>query len=522
MENQNLQQLRVVFDILDRRKGLITFFLFLGISIGLAFYLVQPKIYRAAALLSYQKQEITTEKRSHGSKAKIEEIVSTLSQIVTSRTSLEKIIVDEKLYLKKRAEVPMEDVVDLMRENISIQTSKEGDTFLIAFTGDDANQVVRVANGLSARFIEENLKYREERASEASVYTQDELNMTKEMLDQKETVMRDYKLKHYNEMPENLAINISRLNAIQSQYQLKQESIQDLERTKVLIREQLVAHRQLMASGVEQISEDKSDQPPTNIDTSRYELLRAQEQLRRFQVRYTEQHPKIKRLKRKIAELEASLSQVNSNDENQSGNANKSFDKVLFGLELQLKGIQLNVDKLQREREMLQKQIEESQKWIDAAPVREAEWTALTREYDQIKRRYDFLVGQNLQAKSALNLERKQKGSQFKIEDPARKTTKPVKPDFIKIMAAALVAGLASGGVIAFGLNMLDSSFQNPDSLEQIVGIPVICSVPKFELRKETIKKRVVSVSKIVFFLVWFGAILVVVFYFWKTGRIIF
>ncbi len=47
---------------------------------------------------------------------RIRDIVSTLTQIVTSRTSLEQIITNLDLYKELRQRMPMEDVIGVMRE----------------------------------------------------------------------------------------------------------------------------------------------------------------------------------------------------------------------------------------------------------------------------------------------------------------------------------------------------------------------------------------------------------------------
>ncbi len=117
----------------------------------------------------------------------------------------------------------------------------------------------------------------------------------------------------------------------------------------------------------------------------------------------------------------------------------ESYDKILMQLELQRKGVRLKIAKLENEKEQLQERIEQVEKWVAAAPIREAEWTSLTREYGQLKKHYDYLVAQNLQAESMLNLEERQKGSQFKIEDPARNSGKPIEPDFLRIMGMSIL-----------------------------------------------------------------------------------
>ena len=150
--------------------------------------------------------------------------------------------------------------------------------------------VLLVTNALAAKFIEENIRLREETVSETSAYIKDELNMAKEALNKKEAAMRDYKLKYYNEMPDQRGTNITRLNALQSQYQAYQNTLQELERTKVLIQEQISLRQDLLAK--------LGNNVPLTPDNSIEDL---QAQLNMLLTRYTEKHPDVKRLKSLIA-----------------------------------------------------------------------------------------------------------------------------------------------------------------------------------------------------------------------------
>ena len=145
----------------------------------------------------------------------------------------------------------------------------------------------------------------------------------------------------------------------------------------------------------------------------------------------------------------------------------------------------------------------------------------MTRDYNELRRHYDQLVAQNLQAQSAENLERNQKGSKFKIVDSARLPEKPSKPNFLKIflVAIAVSLGLSVGSV--FVLDFIDTSFKDVGDLEEYIGVPVVCAIPYIEKETEKRKEQLVfrvsvaAVSAYGIFLV--GAIA----YFWIKGLII-
>ncbi|SHI12792.1 polysaccharide chain length determinant protein, PEP-CTERM locus subfamily [Desulfofustis glycolicus DSM 9705] len=530
MENDQMQQIRRLVDVALRRKALILFCTLLGVSLGLAYYLTQPKIFQSTALLSYQQQRINPSEMSPDVVSRIQETVNTTTQIILSRSSLEKIIADLGLFKESENPPSVEAQVQALRQNINVQRSSRDDTFSISFSGRNPSQVALVTNSLAARFIEENLQYREERAQETSLYTQDELNMAKEMLDQLEAKMRDYKLAHFNEMPEQREGNLTRLNSLQEQYQGRQDSIQDLERTRVMLQEQINVRRQLLAENARLRQNQLQPQTPVTAqpETQQERLARLQTTLQQLLGRYTERHPEVKQIRREISSLEQSIEQNLGEAADSTASASqrqpsggRQFDQELFDLQIQLKDIGLNIEELNKERVELKAAIEQYEQWIAAVPEREAEWSALTREYAELRRHYDELVSQNLQAQSSLNLERKQKGSQFRIEDSARVPEKPVSPVFVKIMALALLAGAGVGGVLAFGLNMLDTSLRSPADFENLFQQEVICSIPYLPLKRETRREHLWSIAGALFFVVYGAAIVAVIFYTWKQGHII-
>lgn len=535
MDKQQSLLLKKYIDLLFRWKLLLIAFLVCSLPVGLILYLMQPKIYQASSLLSYQQQKISPNKMSPDVQARIKDIVSTLTQIVTSRTNLENLITSFNLYEEKRVKLPMEDVIDLMREDISIVPSRRGDTFSILYLGNEPSKVVKVTNALAAKFIEENLKYREERATETSSYTSNELEMAKSTMDRKEAAMRDYKLKYYNEMPDQRESNVSRLIALQEQYQGKQESILELERTRVLVQEQIALREKVLAaeadaarSALESVGISTVDSQINQPDDVKY-LLLLRAELEKLLIKYTENHPDVKRLKKKILQLEQKVPE----DLTEAGTGVKkkatkgrlakgiSVDEEILQLQMQRRNVEQTLAAIEAEKAQLKEKIEEYENWVAAAPVREAEWAALTREYGELKRHYDYLVAQDLQAKSMLNLERRQKGSQFKVEDPARMPEKPIKPDFLKTMVVSVGGTLVLGFGFILLVSFMDTSFRDPDDLENFIGVPVVSTITYFETVKEK-RFRIIKTIAIVIVIVALAiAVLGLFWYAWSKGKIV-
>lgn len=536
MDQNQRQLIKKYLDVILRRKKIIIAFFLLGCAGGLLTYIITPKVYKSTSLIQYERQRINPTVMSPDDvKTRTQEVVSTVSQQVTSRTSLETIINDFDLYPAMRAAMPMEDVVETMRARHIDISPDTGDIFKVSYEGRDPKKVLLVTNALAAKFIEENLRYREERASETSEYVKDELKMAKEGLDKKEEVMRDYKLQYYNEMPEQLPNNMARLNALQEQYQNNQTSMHDVERTRIMVQEQITLRKELLAQQVSGYSMAPlvPGTPQGAAGGGLAEINQLRRELQNLQARYTDKHPEIRRVKKLLQELEEQYNgQINGKGEasadTDTGEASPAndvkaanIDPQIEQLKQQLKDQEYAIARLNNEREEIKKQIEKYQKWVEAAPVREAEWASLTRDYEQLDQHYQALVAQGLQAESARSLEMHQKGSQFKIIDPAHFPEKPYKPDFKKIMLMAVGLGLGIGCGLALGLELVGTSFKEPDELETFLGLPVVCAVPKIYTKRDLSLKKNWQYF-------WGGLLFVAValialaaIYFWKQGMII-
>ncbi len=526
MEKQQRQQVKKYLDLLFFHWKLLVACLLAATTIGLVVYLQMPKLYQCKSLLSYERQQINPARMApERDNQRLRDTISTLSDVVISRNNLEDIIKQFDLYHDARQQLPIEDVIDGMRRHIKISPSSRGDTFTVVFDGQDQEKVMKVTNALAAKFIEENLKYREARATETSKYTQDELDMAKAVLDEKEQLMRDYKLKHYNEMPEQRESNLARLNSLHEQYQGVQDSILDLERTRVMAQEQLNLRKRLSramdsaaTAGTGQASAPTRNEPLTPWQ----QLERLYSHLEALQVKYTDKHPEIRRTKQLIAKLEAGL----KGEKPTSGTAKaprrrQVHDPEVAQLQFQLKDISLNIKKLKADQATIRSEIEKYEKWIAAAPVREAEWNALTRDYDELRRHYDYLVSQNLQASSVEHLERKQKGSKFKIVDSAGFPDKPYKPNFLQIMLMAIAVGVGGGAGLVFIKDFLDTSFKEASEIEGYLDLPVVTSIPYLEQQSEIAAKRLKTVLWSAGFLLYSVVLLAALVFFWMQGKII-
>jgi uncharacterized protein involved in exopolysaccharide biosynthesis len=105
----------------------------------------------------------------------------------------------------------------------------------------------------------------------------------------------------------------------------------------------------------------------------------------------------------------------------------------------------------------------------------------LARDYQNTKETYQSLLMKNQEAQQAENLERRQKGEQFKVIDPARIPEKPFSPNIPRNLLFGVLLGMGLGFGIAFFREQMDRSFKDAEDLETTLGFKVLANIPKIE-----------------------------------------
>jgi uncharacterized protein involved in exopolysaccharide biosynthesis len=216
-------------------------------------------------------------------------------------------------------------------------------------------------------------------------------------------------------------------------------------------------------------------------------------QLENMSSRYTEKHPDILRLKKLIAELEA------KQQANMADNAPMEAAHLSPELRRQILEARGEIQVAEGEIAKLKEQIAAYQKRVENTPKREQELLGLRRDYQNIQESYDSLLSRKLEADIAVNMERKQKGEQFRVVDPAKLPEKPVEPNMKKMFLLIVCGGLSLGGGIAFLLEYGDTSFRKPDEIESSYELPVLTSIPTIYQPRQLMLRKINNMASIAF-----------------------
>ena len=491
---------------------LISFGVIMSGSVLYAYY--SPKEYMATTLILVTPQKVPEQFVMPTVTSKIEDRLQSIGQEIMSRTRLEQIISEFKLYPEEAKSKSKEEIVELMRKNIRVEIKGKEGYFTISYIGGDPKVVTTVTNKLASLFIEENLKLREQQAQGTSEFLSIELNNTKTKLEEQEKAITLFKRQFVGELPEQREANLRLLEQIQLLYQRIGESLRAAQDRRLVIQKQ-IADTEQWVTAMAHPKETREETPLLIPLPSRQEAAKDPqeiqlEQLRNslldLQAKYTERHPDILIVKRRIEELETKIVEAKSareseekkKPEQQPGasstagisrfpatprEANPRLHVRYQELESQLVATELEIKRLTEEEGKVKALIPKYRDRIENTPAREQAMTLLTRDYQNTKDAYQSLLKKSEEARQAENLERRQKGEQFKILDPGRVPEKPFNPDIPKILLFGFVFGMGGGIGMAFLREQIDRSFRDSEDFEATFGLRVLVNIPKIKTK---------------------------------------
>ncbi len=491
-----------VVGIIDRRRWIVIIPLCLSLLVGIYLVFTLPMIYKAETLILIQPQKVPEDYVRSVVSADIDTRLNTISQQIMSRSNLEKIIQQFQLFAGPEYEkIFMEDKIENLRERISVDLirqskRKAADAFAISFKGQDPQIVASVTNGLARYFMDENLKVRETQALGTSDFLEDELVSIREQLETQEEALKRYRETYMGGLPEQLQTNLRILEGLQIQLNIKNESLRYAKNNLILIEKQIEEDRQNRA---------QQGQGASGTDNGTFKsedqvwLEQLNRQLETLKMNYTNRHPDIVRLKDQIKDLEDKIAR-NAEDQTSpattggksTGDSGREDMKYSEREELkyQIATLLQKIKKIERQLAYYQTKVEDT-------PKREQELLSLNRDYKNIKNVYDSLLARKLESDISVNMEKKQKGEQFRVLDMAHVPQNPSEPDMGKLFIMVIGAGLGIGAGIIFLLEYFDTSFRKPEAVEAFLELPVLSTIPRLYQPRELKLQRINQISTI-------------------------
>ncbi|MDJ0869032.1 MAG: hypothetical protein QNK03_23190 [Myxococcota bacterium] len=473
----DLRDLKRVFRRHLRKMIVVAETIFL-ISIVLA--AVLPNTFQASTTLLVEPQTISRKLVEGGlDQGDITNRLHLMTMQILSRPRLSRIIDDLGLYAEESEEMTREEIIEYMRSKIEVQpvlpelveetllrrSAPEINTFRLKFRDSSAQTAAAVANRLAGDFIDEHIRERIQVSGDTAEFIESELARLAGRIREIEAQIAQVKAENSGSLPEELDANQRALQRAVDEMRLAQFRLTEAQSDEAFYGQQSAS-----------LVVDEARTGVVGDVTSPALRLRLLEMdLSELRARgFTDKHPDVVATTIEMEALRERLLREEEDDDPLAGRASAAQQVA----EAQTRRAALRADAAAQEIDRLQQQIGEINERLAATPRVAEQLDALERSYLHLSGSFQEFSEKRLDAAVASNMERRQKGEQFRVLESAYPPPSPVSPNRPLIVVTGLLLGILMGVAVGVLLTAADSSYSDPSAVQNSLRIPVLASIP--------------------------------------------
>ena len=476
-----------------------------------------PNRYTSTATLLVVQQQVPQRYVVPNSETDVTSALQAMEQEVLSRTQLLRMISDFGLYPKQRKRLAPEQLVTLMLNNIAIvpienqqasSPNKGLEAFRIAFTTENPILAQQVTNNLTSLFINEYLRSGTEQATNTTSFLHQQVEEKGKMLEVQEERLRDFKLQHIGELPEQQPGNLGILTGLQTQLSNTMASLERAQQNRALMQAQLEATPRRRA-GLDPVAATpvpgSTNKEITPLEAAQNDLALLQDtRATLLRKGYTPQHPDVLRNQREIARAEDTVKRLRAtapapekappaaaqSATTRSRMPEPADDPAAALLKSSLEANRVEIENLSNDEKRLKGSIAQYENRINQTPVREQQQGSILRDTEVLRQQYGDLQKKEQESQLATNLEKQQGGQQFRLIDPPSLPSLPSSPKRSQMSLGGAAAGLAVGLALALLMEMRDTSFRSEKDVIKHLTPPFVLGVPLISTRAEESRRK--------------------------------
>jgi polysaccharide chain length determinant protein (PEP-CTERM system associated) len=474
---------------LKRKWMIILPTLAVGLAIGFVVFRL-PDLYESSTLIVVKPSTLPNSVLPMMTEETLTRELASISQVVTSRSSLQPLVDKYDLYKEERRRgEPMEGIIEVMRKGITVEvnTSRNDITnaFNITYRGRDPKTTQAVAGELASRYVDEQTKGTINAGTSAKQFIEEQVHAAKEEVDAIDNQRLAYLQQNMNNLPSQSQALVGRLTALHEEQKAllaEQGRLRDL---AAAYRSQLGDITKSYEQEIVLSAENTTD-PKTTAAWAELVSRRSQYEgeLQKLLAQYTEKHPDVAATKKQIEDIKAQQDQM-MNDwkdriEDRKQKLTKLSDPRLLTLRTNISMAEGDMDRQGRLLDETNKQIADLNARINAIPNAEVGLEALDREYQTKKSNYDNLLLEQQKIVVGADAAKEQQGGGIQVVDPANLPEKPVAPKRFVLTAAGFAIGLGLGMllVLIFEVRRL-FTIQTIEDAKHYTTLPVLAAIPE-------------------------------------------
>jgi len=474
---------------LKRKWMIILPTLAVGLAIGFVVFRL-PDIYESSTLIVVKPSTLPDSVVPMMTEETLTRELASISQVVTSRSSLQPLVEKYDLYKEERRRgEAMEVIIEEMRKGIKVEvnTSRNDITnaFNITYRGRDPKTTQAVASELASRYVDEQTKGTINAGASAKQFIEEQVRSSKEELDGVDNQRLAYLQQNMNNLPSQSQALVGRLTALHEEQKAlitEQGRLRDL---AAAYRSQLgditKSYQQEIILSAENTTDPKTTAAWAELVSRRSQY---EGELQKLLAQYTEKHPDVVATKKQIEDIKAQQDQM-MNDwkdriEDRKQKLTNLTDPRLLTLRTNISMVEGDMDRQGRLLDETNKQIADLNARINAIPNAEVGLEALDRDYQTKKSNYDNLLLQQQKIVVGADAAKEQQGGEIQVVDPANLPEKPVAPKRLVLTAGGFGIGLALGMLLVLIVEVRRLfTIQTIEDAKHYTTLPVLASIPE-------------------------------------------
>lgn len=464
--------LMAIYAALYRNRWWMLAIVIFALVVGVALTLLSTPIYRAAASVQInQEREKVLGTESNQDVATLmdaERFLQTQLDILRSRTTAIAVADESNLFGNEAFleamgeqmvsnagpsqtldEARREQVIKILRDNLSLELPVDSRVVKIAFDSSDPRLAARIANSFADSFIRGNLQRRFNSSSYARDFLREQLEAAQLKLAKSERAAVDYA-----QSTDIVDTSGGGTDATRKKSSLTVDSLVELnQKLSVAVAERISAEarwNRVRSTPVLSLPQVQENEAVQRLIQQRAEL---QASYREEAERRKEDYPSMRRADARIGQLNREIQQIAS--------------------EIR-QGIRSEYEIAKSTEEALRSQVTGFRRQSQEEQTDSVQLSILEREAETNREQYDFL----LKRFNELTAEAGVQSNNLSVVDRAISPTKPVSPNAL----VNVLGAFALGAILAIGFAVLRESLfsmiRTPDDVVRTLNLPVLGAVP--------------------------------------------
>jgi len=523
-------------DVARRHAVWIAGPLYAGIVLSVCVAFSLRNIYESQAMMQITPTQISADLVPSTITQQLNERVAQMQSTILSRTNLSNLIQDPhlKLYPDEMASRPVEDVIEMMRRDITISIGnnaadrKGASTFAIKFSYNNRLKAQETVQALVTKFIDENETSQRRQQNILKDFFGDELNQAKADMEKKSADLTRFRGENQGRLPEQSQLNMSYLASLQAQVNGINDQLNRLQQDRGTQETHLSSLKaQLdMNNMIGQEPQNLSAFSPAarqneELVTLNKSIAEGESRLRLLLKQYKDTYPDIRDLRSSLADLKAQRDELLANQEKQQAEeaakkegpkrtTNYQLLQAQTNIQAQIDATNQNIKNIDAERQSklreqarLNEEIVAYRNKLAATSNIEAQYADLNRDYNNAAQRYQETFRKKELTAQSSNLIQRDATEKLTVLDPPSLPSKPSKPNRWQIVGIGIGVSLMLGIALAGVQEARDTSLKNLKDVRAYTNLPVLSSIPLLENTLLVKRKRRIA------YLLWSAALII-------------